>query len=107
MPITPFNMYPLPYLSVAIRCPPSLRGRASLVRLLRELLEAHELVMSTALPAGTNDAPNDRPWFRDFAVGQVVLTNDLQHSAVGEHLMGRDINQTLLQAHTNRVREYE
>jgi hypothetical protein len=55
----------------------------------------------------TADMECDRSWTRDFAVGQVVLTNDLQRFAVSEHLMGRDINQTLLQAHANRVREYE
>jgi starvation-inducible DNA-binding protein len=86
------------------RLPHSLRGRASLVRLLRELLEAHELALGTAQPAGTNDAGSDRSWTRDFAVGQVVLTNDLQRSAVSERLMGRDLDQRLLKAHASFVR---
>jgi starvation-inducible DNA-binding protein len=85
----------------------SIRGRASIARLLCELLEAHELVLSTALPTGTNDARSDQSWNRDCAVGQVVLTNDLQRSAVSEHLTDRDISQTLLQGYANRVREYE
>jgi starvation-inducible DNA-binding protein len=75
----------------------SIRGRASIARVLRELLEVHELVLSTALPTGTNDALSDQSWNRDFAVGQVVLTNDLQRSAVSEHLTDRDITKTLLQ----------
>jgi starvation-inducible DNA-binding protein len=85
----------------------SIGGRASIARLLHELLEAHELVLSTALPTGTNDARSDQSWNRDFAVGQVVLTNDLQRSAVSEHLTDRDISQTLLQGYANRVREYD
>jgi hypothetical protein len=75
--------------------------------LLCELLEAHELVLSTALPTGTNDARSDQSWNCDCAVGQVVLTNDLQRSAVSEHLTDRDISQILLQGYAKRVREYE
>jgi hypothetical protein len=52
-------------------------------------------------------ARSDQSWNHDFAVGQVVLTNDLQRSAVSEHLTDRDISQTLLQGYANRVREYE
>ena len=69
----------------------SIRGREFISQLLYELLEAHEQLLSTALPTWTNDAPNDRSWYRDFAVGQVVLTNDLQRAAVGDHLTNRDV----------------
>jgi DNA-binding ferritin-like protein len=56
------------------------RGRWSLTGLMRDLLDRHELVLSVARPAGRED----RCWTYDFAVGQVVLTNDLQAWSVGE-----------------------
>lgn len=67
-----------------------LRGRASTTHLLAELLDAHESVLGAALPTGTNDAHVNRSWTRDFAVGQVVLTNDQQILAVSEQLMHRE-----------------
>lgn len=72
----------------------ALRRRVSLVRLLRDLLDAHELVLSAARPTGLNDGRTDRSWTRDFAVGQVVLTNDLQSISIGEHLTARERTQT-------------
>jgi starvation-inducible DNA-binding protein len=65
-------------------------GRASTTHLLAELLDAHESVLSAALHTGTNDAQANRSWTRDFAVGQVVLTNDQQILAVSEQLMHRE-----------------
>jgi hypothetical protein len=56
------------------------RGRWSLMGLLRNLLERHELVLSAARPVGRDD----RSWAHDFAVGQVVLTNDLQAWSLSE-----------------------
>ena len=70
----------------------ALRGRASLVRLLRDPLDAHELVLSAARPTGLNKR-TDRSWTRDFAVGQVVLINDLQSVSVAEHLAARERTQ--------------
>jgi DNA-binding ferritin-like protein len=58
-----------------------LRGRASTRHLLVELVDAHESVLSAALPAGTHYGQVSS-WTRDFAVGQVVLTNDQQILAV-------------------------
>jgi starvation-inducible DNA-binding protein len=71
----------------------ALRGRASLVRLLRDLLDAHELLLSAARPTGLSDERTDRSWTRDFAVDQVVLTNDLQSVSVAEHLAARERTQ--------------
>jgi starvation-inducible DNA-binding protein len=65
-----------------------IRGRASIRHLLVELLDAHESVLSAALPTGTPYGQAGS-WTLDFAVGQVVLTNDLQILAVSEHLMHR------------------
>jgi DNA-binding ferritin-like protein len=73
----------------------ALRGRASPVSLLRDLLDVHELVLSAARPTGLNDERTDRSWTRTFAVGQVVLTNDLQSVSVAEHLAACERTQRL------------
>jgi starvation-inducible DNA-binding protein len=67
-----------------------LRGRASITGLLSELIDAHDLVLSTAQPAATNDGQADHSWARDFAVGQVILTNDLQMLTISKQLMERE-----------------
>ncbi|HUA23717.1 MAG TPA: ferritin-like domain-containing protein [Steroidobacteraceae bacterium] len=72
----------------AIPCTQSLHGRAGLTKLLGELLEAHDTVLTAASPAGANDLQR-KSWLRDFAVGQVVLTNNLQRTAVSEQLTSR------------------
>jgi starvation-inducible DNA-binding protein len=66
-----------------------LRGRPSTRHLLVELLDAHESVLIAALPTGTHYSQVSS-WARDFAVGQVVLTNDQQIFAVSEQLMYRE-----------------
>jgi starvation-inducible DNA-binding protein len=66
-----------------------LRGRPSTRHLLVELLDAHEFVLSAALPTGAHYSQVSS-WARDFAVGQVVLTNDQQILAVSEQLMYRE-----------------
>jgi starvation-inducible DNA-binding protein len=67
----------------------ALRGRTSPIRLVRDLLDAHELVLSAACPSAHSDSRDDSPSIRDFAVGQVVLTNDLQSWAISEQLINR------------------
>jgi len=54
--------------------------RWSPIGLMRELLERHELVLSVARPGGHEE----HSWSHDFAVGQVVLSNDLQAWSVSE-----------------------
>jgi starvation-inducible DNA-binding protein len=66
-----------------------LRGRVSATHLLSELVDAHESVLSAALPSGANDGQVNRSWTHDFAVGQVVLANDEQVLSVREQLMLR------------------
>jgi len=73
-----------------------LRGRTSATHLLAELLDAHESVLNAALPTRTKDGQVNRSLTRDFAVGQVVLTNDQQILAVSEQLMHRE---RMLQTH--------
>jgi hypothetical protein len=53
-----------------------LRSRQTRIRMLRTLLDAHEQILSVALPGG--DEKKDDAWIRDFAVGQVVLANEEQ-----------------------------
>jgi starvation-inducible DNA-binding protein len=65
-------------------------GRASTRHLLAELLDAHESVLSAALPIGTRAGQVNPSWTRDLAVGQVVLTNNQQSLALGERLMHRE-----------------
>ena len=64
-----------------------LRGRASAALLLTQLLDAHESVLIAALPTGASVERLNGSWTRDFAVGQVVLTNNEQSLVVGEQLM--------------------
>jgi DNA-binding ferritin-like protein len=63
------------------------RGPASIIRLMEELLDAHESVLRAAQPTRTNEGHVNRSWTRDFAVGQVILTNDQQILAVSEQSM--------------------
>jgi starvation-inducible DNA-binding protein len=81
-----------------------LRGRASITGLFSELIDAHDLVLSTAQPAATSDAQTHYSWTRDFAVGQVVLTNDLQMLAISQLLMDRERR---LQTHATWVTTLE
>jgi starvation-inducible DNA-binding protein len=72
--------------------PPSyaLRGRSAPNRMLCDLLDAHEFALSAAHTAGTHGQPSDSPAVRDFAVGQVLLTNDQQGGSVREQLVRLD-----------------
>jgi starvation-inducible DNA-binding protein len=81
-----------------------LRGRRAPIGLLRELLDAHESVLIAARPSGAGD---DHHWVRDFAVGHVVLTNDLQSDAVSKQLAGCATLQRYLQAQARGVHEFE
>jgi len=65
-------------------------GRASTRHLLVELLDAHESVLCAALPSGTHCGHVNSSWTRDFAVGQVVLTNEQHFLILGEQLMHRE-----------------
>lgn len=62
-------------------------GRASITRLLAEIVDAHESTLNAALPSAAFDGHADRAWTRDFAVGQAVLVNGQQILAMKEQLM--------------------
>jgi starvation-inducible DNA-binding protein len=59
-------------------------GRKTAFRLVGELLDAHESVLNTAQPTRVS---GDHEWARDFAIGQVVLTNDQQSWSLSEQLV--------------------
>jgi len=67
--------------------PYPLRGHFAANRLLCDLLDAHEIVLSAADTAGTHGQQADPFAVHGFAVGQVVLTNDLQRYSVEEQLV--------------------
>jgi starvation-inducible DNA-binding protein len=83
------------------------RGRSAPTRLLRELLDAHEWVLTAALPTGSNHGQSERGYARDFALGQVVLANELQSSVVREQLMGCETKETVRQMHASASHGYE
>lgn len=67
------------------------RGKASPIRLLRDLLDAHESVLSAAGSSTRGDAQDGSVLLRgDPAVGQVVLANDQQSRSVSEQLIARN-----------------
>lgn len=70
-----------------ISCGP--RSQRTRNRLFRELLDVHDSILSAARPSGTGGGQGDRPWVRDFAVGQVILANELQSQSICELLVGR------------------
>ena len=55
------------------------RGRHAQIRVLRTLLDAHELVLGIAL---SGDERNDDAWIHDLAVDQVVLANERQSRSI-------------------------
>ena len=63
---------------------------ASPIRLLRELFDAHDMVIAAAESAPKGHARDHGAYDRDFAVGQVVIVNDLQSRSIAEELMRRD-----------------
>jgi starvation-inducible DNA-binding protein len=67
-----------------------LRGHLARNRLLSDLLDAHEMVMSAAHPAGAYAQQADSSAVQDFAVGQVLLTNDQQGCSVRAQLLRLD-----------------
>jgi starvation-inducible DNA-binding protein len=61
-----------------------LPGPRALNRLLHEFFDAHESVLGAARP---NDSTDEHPWGHDFAVGQVVLTNEQQCESISGLLL--------------------
>ena len=89
--------------------PPSyaLCGHLAPSRVFCDLLDAHEIVLSAAHAAGTHSLQADPSAIHDFAVGQVVLTNDLQRCSVGEQLVGWDRARKFTNSSFSGVEAYE
>ena len=66
------------------------RGQSAPKRLLCDLLDAHESMLSMARTAGTHRVQPDASAVHGFAVGQVVLANELQGCSVQEQLVNLD-----------------
>jgi len=66
------------------RCPCLHLDRKAAFRLVGELLDAHESVLNTAQPTRVS---GDHKWAQDFAIGQVVLTNDQQSWSLSQQLV--------------------
>ena len=68
----------------------ALRGHSAPNRMLCDLLDAHEIILSAASTAGTQSRQAEKSTAYEFAVGQVVLTNDRQRCLVEEQLVSLD-----------------
>jgi starvation-inducible DNA-binding protein len=66
-----------------------LRSQRARNRLFRELLDAHESILGAARPGGAGDGQGERSWVQEFAVGQVILSSELQSQSICELLVGR------------------
>jgi starvation-inducible DNA-binding protein len=77
-----------------------IRGPRALHQLLLDLLEAHEAVLSAAHPHDSND---ELHWVRDFAVGQVVLTNEQQWEIINGKVLSAGPQQRFLETDTSRL----
>ena len=81
-----------------------IRGPLALDHLLRDLLEAHEAVLRAAQP---RDGYDDRVDVRDFAVGQVILTNEQQWEIISDSVLRAAPQQRLLETETSRLHQQE
>jgi starvation-inducible DNA-binding protein len=82
----------------------TLRGNEGVDHLLNELLDAHESVLNAGRPAGSAMNPQ---WGHDFAVGEVVLTNDAQSSSIRDQLVDREPSQRFLRRHVGAALDYD
>jgi hypothetical protein len=82
----------------------ALRGSKAAGDLLSALLDAHESVLNTGRP---NGSASHEQWAHDFALGQVVLTNDLQGAAISDQLAGCESRQSFLSRYAGAVLDSE
>jgi len=82
----------------------ALRGNGAAGHLLNELLDAHESVLNTGRPNGSTMSAQ---WAHDFALGQVVLTNDAQSSSISEQLAVCESEQKLPRRHASAALDCE
>jgi starvation-inducible DNA-binding protein len=82
----------------------ALRGNKAAGYLLNELLDAHESVLSTGRP---NGSAINAQWVHDFALGQVLLTNEAQRSSIGDQLADCVPRQQFLRRRAGAARDCE
>jgi starvation-inducible DNA-binding protein len=70
--------------------PQRTRDAASITQLLARVMDAHDSILSVALPNHSDVGRVESSWSRDFAVGMVVLTNNQQIQAVSAQLKARE-----------------
>ena len=61
-------------------------GKPDQRRILFALLEAHDTIVTAAQPGGNAEETYEGHWFQDFAVGHVVLTNQVQMQVIEDVL---------------------
>jgi starvation-inducible DNA-binding protein len=76
----------------------ALRGEPSLIRLLRDLLDAHDTVLAAARSGANGEEYANTTSNRDFAVGQVVLVNDIQFQSISDQLIARSDKRRVIEA---------
>jgi starvation-inducible DNA-binding protein len=76
----------------------ALRGKALLIRLLRDLLDAHDAVLAAARSGANGEEYAGGASSRDFAVGQVVLVNDTQYQSISDQLIARSDRRRVIEA---------
>jgi starvation-inducible DNA-binding protein len=74
------------------------RGKALLIRLLRDLLDAHDAVLTAARSGANGDEYANSASSRDFAVGQVALVNDTQFQSISDQLVARSDRRRVIEA---------
>jgi starvation-inducible DNA-binding protein len=79
-------------------CSSPLCGRASPIRLLDALLEAHDAVLIAARAVANSDEWVAAVSNTDFAVGQVVLVNKTQFQSVNDQLIARSNGKRIIAA---------
>jgi DNA-binding ferritin-like protein len=82
----------------------TLRGSKAAGHLLNGLLDAHESVLNTGRPTGPRV---HQQWAHDYAVGQVILTNDAQRSSICDELVDCEPRQRLLRQHARSAVDCE
>jgi starvation-inducible DNA-binding protein len=76
----------------------ALQGRVSPIRLLRDLLDAHDTVLAASRSGAQGDEGAYTASGRDFAVGQVVLVNDMQFQSISDQLIARSHRRRAVEA---------
>ena len=84
----------------------AVRGKVLPIRLLRDLLDAHDSVLAAARSGVNGDEYPNSPSSRDFAVGQVVLVNSMQFQSISDQLIARSDKRRVIEARLDVLDAY-